>query len=632
MNSRSAKRRIVGVFVVFWLLFTGFGLRLIQIQLWDHEKYAEIARGAHVHRIPLPAQRGTIRDARGEVLATNLPLKRVVLDGTRLAFPRPPGTRALKNPSAAEQQDAADRSAERLITLLAGPLGLDDTDRREAIARVRESIPVKTIDGGVENVIRPGRPYLVLGRRIAEKDSEEIRAFLESEKIRGVYFEADSQRIYPNGSLLCHVVGFMDSEGVGVQGIEKTLERNLIGQPGYRMIERDRFGNELGQYKGMEQAARDGDDVVLTIDSALQAIVERELDEAVKKYKPDMATVVMMRPKTGEILAMASCPNFDPNEFRESEPEQMKNRAIIDMVEPGSTFKIVAVAAALNERRVKPDTVIFCENGRWDYGGTLLHDAHPYGMLKVNDIIVHSSNIGAAKLAIQLGSRPFYQYIKQFGFGDRTGIELPGEIGGLVHPVERWSAISISRIPMGHEVGVTPLQLTNAMCSIANGGKLMMPRIVQSVVDSRTGQPSMVSEPVEIRRVITEQTAKQMRDALEGVTAPGGTAKGAAVKGFRVGGKTGTAQKVDPKNGGYLHGKYVTSFVGFLPAENPEIVCLVLFDNAQTKANENFGGTVAAPVFSRITEQAAHYLGLEPSNAPAPGPAPAKLAVATGRD
>ena len=630
MNSRHAKRRIVGVFVAFSLLFTGFGLRLIQIQLWDHEKYVAIARGAHVHRIRIPAQRGAIRDVRGEVLAANLPLKRVILDGSRLAFPRPAGVRATKSPTIEEQEETARRAADRIVSLLAAPLGLAEADRPDAIERVRASIPIKTIDSGVENIVRPGRPYLVIGRKLTEKDSEQIRSLLESEKVKGVYFEPDSSRIYPNGSLLCHVVGFLDSDGVGVQGVERTLERNLIGQPGYREIERDRFGNELAQYRGIEQAARDGDDVVLTIDSALQAIVERELQEAVKKYKPEMATVVMMRPGTGEILAMASRPDFDPNEFRESEPEQMKNRAIIDMVEPGSTFKIVAVAAALNEKRVKPDTMVFCENGRWEYGGSLLHDAHPYGTLKVNDIIVHSSNIGAAKLAIQLGSRPFHQYIRSFGFGERTGIELPGEIGGLVHPVERWSAISISRIPMGHEVGVTPLQLTNAMCTIANGGRLMMPRIIHSVINSRTNEPTMISEPVETRRVISEQTAKQMRDALEGVTGPGGTAKLAAVKGYRVGGKTGTAQKVDPKNGGYMHGKYVVSFVGFLPAENPEVVCLVLFDNAQTKPNENFGGSVAGPIFSRIMEQAARHLGLEPSTAPAS--APPKLAARTGRD
>ena len=630
MNSRSAKRRIVGVFIAFSLLFTCFGLRLIQIQLWDHERYVTIARGAHVHRVPIPAQRGSIRDVRGEVLAANLPLKRVILDGTRFAFPRPAGVRPPKNPTAGEQQETANRAADRIVALLAAPLGIEEADRREAMERVRESVPIKTVEDGVENIVRPGRPYLVMGRKITEKNSEQIRAILESEKVKGVYFEPDSARIYPNGSLLCHVVGFLDSDGVGVQGIEKTLERNLIGQPGYREIERDRFGNELAQYRGIEQAARDGDDVVLTIDSALQAVVERELDEAIKKYKPEMATVVMMRPNTGEILAMASRPDFNPNEFRESEPEQMKNRAILDMVEPGSTFKIVAVAAALNEKRVRPDTTIFCENGRWEYGGSLLHDAHPYGVLKVQDIIVHSSNIGAAKLAIQLGSRPFYQYIRQFGFGERTGIELPGEIGGLVHPVERWSAISISRIPMGHEVGVTPLQLTNAMCTIANGGKLMMPRLIHSVIDSRTNQPTMISEPVETRRVISEQTARQMRDALEGVTGPGGTAKLAAVKGYRVGGKTGTAQKVDPKNGGYLHGKYVVSFVGFLPAENPEIVCLVLFDNAQTKPNENFGGSVAGPIFSRIMEQAANHLGIEPTNAPLS--APARLAAGTGRD
>jgi cell division protein FtsI/penicillin-binding protein 2 len=630
MNSRSAKRRIVGVFIAFWLLFTGFGFRLIQIQLWEHEKYVAIARGAHSTRIPIPAQRGAIRDVRGEILATNRPLKRVIVDGTRLTFPRPAGVKASKNPTAAEQQEMAAQAAERLVALVTGPLDLDDKERLETLERVRDSVPVKVIENGTENVIRPGRPYLVIGKKISEESSAQIRAILEAEKIKGVYFEPDSERIYPNGSLLSHVVGFLDSEGVGVQGIEKTLEKNLLGQAGYRQIERDRFGNELAQYRGIEQDARDGDDVVLTVDTALQAIVERELDEAVKKYKPDMATVVMMRPSTGEILAMASRPDFDPNDFHAAEPEQMKNRAVLDMVEPGSTFKIVAVAAALNEKRVKPDTTVFCENGRWEYGGSLLHDAHPYGVLKVNDIIVHSSNIGAAKLAIQLGSRPFYQYIKQFGFGDRTGIELPGEIGGIVHPVERWSAISISRIPMGHEVGVTPLQLTNAMCTIANGGRLMMPRLVNSVIDSRTGQPSMISQPVEIRRVISEETARQMRNALEGVAAPGGTAKQAAVKGYRVGGKTGTAQKVDPKNGGYLHGKYIVSFVGFLPAENPEIVCLVLLDNAQAKPNENFGGQVAGPVFSRIAEQAAKYLGIEPSGAPIS--APAKLAVGNSRD
>src|SRR5947207_3062467 len=289
----------------------------------------------------------------------------------------------------------------------------------------------------------------------------------------------------------------------------------------------------------------------------------------------------------------------------------MKNRAIIDMMEPGSTFKIVAAAAALNERKLRPDSSIFCENGLWNFGGAALHDHRAFSYLSVRDILIKSSNIGAAKLALTVGEQKFYEYIRRFGFGERTGIELPGEIGGLLRSPQSWSKISITRLPMGHEIGVTPLQMTIAMSVIANGGKLVMPRIVKSIT-SADGKTVSTLSPVVVRQVISPQTARQIGDALRGVVSDRGTAAAAAVPGFVIAGKTGTAQKVDPK-GGYENGKYVVSFAGYLPADHPEVVGLGVVDDAHQAPPElNYGGLVAGPIFARIAEKAARYLDLQP--------------------
>src|SRR5213596_1039162 len=330
-----------------------------------------------------------------------------------------------------------------------------------------------------------------------------------------------------------------------------------------------------------------------------------------QQYSPQKATIILMRPLTGEILAMANRPHFDLNLRSEAKPEQMKNRAIIDMMEPGSTFKIVAAAAALNERKLRPDSSIFCENGLWKFGGAALHDHRAFSYLSVREILIKSSNIGAAKLALTVGEQKFYEYIRRFGFGERTGIELPGEINGLIRPPQSWSKISITRIPMGHEIGVTPLQMTVAMATIANGGKLIMPRIVKSITTSDGKVISSLS-PVVLRQVISSETAREIADALRGVVSDQGTAAAAAVPGFVIAGKTGTAQKVDP-HGGYDHGKYVVSFVGYLPADHPEFVGLVVLDDAHTSKPElNYGGLVAGPIFSHVAEKAARYLDLAP--------------------
>jgi cell division protein FtsI/penicillin-binding protein 2 len=389
------------------------------------------------------------------------------------------------------------------------------------------------------------------------------------------------------------------------------MEEYLHGQDGYRFIEHNRAGQEIVPYRGQERAPRNGYQIHLTVDLALQNIVENEIDAAMQQYSPQKATIILMRPQTGEILAMANRPNFDLNLRSEAKPEEMKNRAIIDMMEPGSTFKIVAAAAVLNERKLRPDSTVFCENGLWNFGGTALHDHRAFSYLSVRDVLIKSSNIGAAKLALSVGEWKFYEYIRRFGFGERTGIELPGEINGLIRPPQSWSKISITRIPMGHEVGVTPLQMTVAMAAIANGGKLITPRIVKSITTSDGKIVSSLS-PVVLRQVISPETARQIGDALRGVVSDRGTAAAAAIPGFTIAGKTGTAQKVDPK-GGYEEGKYVVSFVGYLPAERPELVGLVVLDDAQTSKPElNYGGLVAGPIFSRVAEKAAQYLDLEP--------------------
>jgi cell division protein FtsI (penicillin-binding protein 3)/stage V sporulation protein D (sporulation-specific penicillin-binding protein) len=562
----NSRIRCALVCLAFTALFSAFSFRLVYLQMSRHDEYAELAAEKHVYRQAIFAERGEILDANNQVLAHNTPVETVVADATHL-----------------NNRDA-------LIPVL-----------RDAL-----EIPANELSEKLQGE----RRYIVLKREVPTAVATLLREKLRAQNLRGIYFERDSTRVYPNGSMLCHVIGFTDFEHRGIQGVESSMEEYLHGQDGYRFIEHNRAGQEMVLYRGSEHAPRNGNQVRLTVDLNLQNIVENEIDAAMREYRPQKATIILMRPQTGEILAMANRPAFDLNERSEAKPEQMKNRAIIDMMEPGSTFKIVTAAAALNERKVRLDTTIFCENGLWNFGGRPLHDHKAYGELSVQDILVKSSNIGAAKLAISVGDQKFYEYIRRFGFGERTGIELPGEIPGVIRPPQAWSKISITRIPMGHEVGVTPLQMTIAMATIANGGKLVTPRIVKSITKD-DGTVSTFS-PVVLRQVIAPETAAQIGKALRGVVSDRGTAAAAAVPGFTISGKTGTAQKVDPR-GGYEQGKYVVSFTGYLPSDHPEFVGLVVLDDAHTTKPElNYGGLVAGPIFSRIAEKAARYLDLEP--------------------
>jgi len=562
-NSRT---RCAIICLGFVLLFSAFSFRLIYLQMIKHDQYAGLAAEKHVIKQPIFAERGVILDANNEVLAHNVPVETVVADTSRL------------------------NDVDATVDLVSGELKLPR--------------------GEVSEKLHTDRRYIVLKREVAKANADALRQKMRAKNLRGIYFEQDATRIYPNGTMLCHVIGFTDFDHKGIQGVEGSLDQYLHGQDGYRYIEHNRAGQEIVLYRGQERAPRNGYQVHLTVDLNLQNIVENEIDAAVRQYSPKKATIILMRPQTGEILAMANRPAFDLNQRSEAKPEQMKNRAICDMMEPGSTFKIVTAAAALNEHKFSLDSYIFCENGVWNYGGTPLHDHAAFKDLSVKDILVKSSNIGAAKMAVTLGDQKFYEYIRRFGFGERTGVELPGEIPGLIRSPNSWSKISITHIPMGHEIGVTPLQMATAMCAIANAGKLMTPRIVKSITTA-DGKTISTLKPIVLRQVISPQTANQIGTALRGVVSDRGTAAAAAVSGFTIAGKTGTAQKVGP-HGGYEKGKEVVSFCGYLPADNPQFVGLVVLDDAQTEPEQNYGGAVAGPIFSRIAEKAARYLDLEP--------------------
>ena len=571
---------------VVGLIFTGFSARLIELQVVKHEEYTKLAAQKHSIRLTVPAHRGMILDRNGEILAANIPMRKVVVDGSHV------------------------KKSGTLASLAAPFLGIP-----------RETLLAE---------LRTRSKYKVLLPELDEEKAMALQRAMEEKSLRGLYFHQNTTRTYPNGPLLSHVLGFLgrkdpkDEFVVGVEGIERSMEDYLKGIDGFRHIERDRTGREIVIYRGQEQAPRHGMNVQLTIDMNLQAILETELDNAFRELKPDNATGIIVDPNTGEILAMTSRPSFNLNQIDSAKPDEMKNRAIFDMVEPGSTFKIVVAAAALTERVVSQKSIIYCENGAFSYGGRILRDHHGYGQMNVHDILMKSSNIGSAKMALMLGDEKFYEYVRRFGFGERTGIALPGEIPGLVHPPARWDRLTITRMPMGQAVAVTPLQMAMGMSVIANGGKLMRPQIIKSIRD-HDGQEIVSVKPEVIREVIPGSTAKFVSAALTEVVSERGTAALARVSGFSVAGKTGTAQKVDPR-GGYAAGEYIVSFVGYIPAEQPRFVCLIIVDDAKLTSGLNYGGLVAAPIFSRVAEKAARYLDLVPAPA-----ATATLPVALGQ-
>lgn len=443
-----------------------------------------------------------------------------------------------------------------------------------------------------------------LARRIDARAANDIKRL----SIKGIGFIKEPKRVYPNDTLASHVLGFVGLDDEGLEGIELLYDDYLTGTVGWIYSIRDAKKREVHGYEYREIPPADGNDVVLTIDSVVQSFAENALDSTFKKYNAKGGMIVVMDPYTGDILALANRPTFNPNKIGDSSVEARRNRVICDFFEPGSSFKIVTATAVIEEDVIGMDDEIYCENGEFKWSKHIYHDHKPHEWLKFKDIIKHSSNIGTMKSALKVGSKRLYRYIKRFGFGKKTDIDLPGEVEGIIRPTNKWSKLSLCSISMGQEVTVTAIQLACALSSVANGGFYVKPRIIAKVQD-KTGYVIKKFEPRKLHRVMSVEASQKVRGILRGVVEKG-TGTRAEVKGYSPAGKTGTAQKVE-EDGRYSHRKFMSSFIGFLPYDDPKFVVVVLMDEPRP---QYYGGTVCAPVFKKVAEQLMRYYKIEPTS------------------
>ena len=558
---KGVRIRIRMIGAVFVLGFALVAMRAFDLQVLQVKQWGERAERQHQKVIPLTPQRGTIFDSNGKELAVSVDVDSIYVE------PRKLEDRAL--------------AAKQLAKAL--------------------NMPSKTITAKLKG----NGGFVWVKRQITPSQSEAVKAM----KLEGVGMIKEPRRFYPNSNIAAHLLGFTGLDPKGLEGLELKYDKMILGRGGYLVMERDALGRGIGSGSPQVQGATRGHDLYLTLDKNLQYIAERELADGLHRTEAKAGTVVMLEPATGKVLAMASYPEYNPNAFFRYKPSQWRNRAVCDSFEPGSTFKVFLMAAALNEAVINTAQKINCENGKFRVGGKDIHDHKRYQKLTPAEIIKYSSNIGSAKIGKMLERQTFHRYIEDFGFGHQTGIDLPGEAVGLLRPPEKWFEVDLAAISFGQGVSVTPIQLAVATAAIANGGYLMQPYVVDRVVDSQ-GQVTQQNEPRVVRKVIAQDVAQTVSRMMEMTTEDGGTATNARVPGYRVAGKTGTAQKVDAVTGGYASDKWVASFVGFLPAENPKLVMLVILDEPKIGI---YGGLTAAPVFSRIAAQAMQSLKVTPN-------------------
>jgi cell division protein FtsI (penicillin-binding protein 3) len=539
--------------VAFLWMTAVFG-RLTYLQLFLHSEYLARALRQQQRTIEITPERGAIYDRNKKPLAMSIPVD------SAFAVPA----------EIADQYLAA--------RLLSGVVG----------------VPEEVLEERFES----SRSFVWISRKLPPEKAEAITAL----NLKGVYLQKENQRFYPKRDLAAHVLGFVDMDEKGLGGIEYELDKQIRGQSGKIVVMED----AKKRWFDASQAKLDhGADVVLTLDEKIQYLSERELDAAIAKTHAIAGTAIVINPNNGEILALANWPTFNPNKASEAPAEARMDRAVSALYEPGSTFKLVTLAAAFNEGITRPDEVFDCENGSVLVAGHRIHDHKPFKLLNVAQILAESSDVGAIKIALRLQAPRFYDYIRAFGFGALTGVDLPGESKGLLRPVRDWGSFSIGSISMGQEVGVTPIQLITAVSAIANGGLLYRPHVVEELERDGRALPSQeVQEPTEPRRVIRPETAATMRRLMEGVVLYG-TGPKAHLDGWTTAGKTGTAQKIDPATGRYSRTHYIASFVGFAPINNPAVAILVSLDSP---VGEHEGGEVAAPAFKRIAEDVLTYL------------------------
>ncbi len=545
---------------IFILLFLAVVSRACYLQVVHAPELQKRADQQRQRVVKLAPQRGSIFDRNGDPLAVSLAAESLYADPV-----------FIEDPAAA---------AKKLAKLL-------DSSERE-----------------LKKQLASKKRFVWLQRQMEPSLAKKVRDL----KITGLHFVTERKRYYPQANTASHVLGFTGLDPKGLEGIELEYDRVLQGEPGRLISFHDARGRGLASEDQAVQGGTPGHNLFLTLDRSLQFVAEKELKKAIKENDAAGGTVVMMEPASGRILALASYPDYNPNMAGKFRASARRNRAVCDMYEPGSTFKPFILAAALEEGLVRPGQKIYCENGRYSVGGKTIRDHKKYKKLTLEETLKFSSNIGFAKIGKALERDRVYSYISRFGFGERTGIDLPGEVGGLLRDPSRWFEIDLAAISFGQALSITPIQLVTATAVFANGGLLVEPYLVEKVTDA-DGRVVSQHLPEVRRRVVSERTAGLVRSMMVGVTEPGGTGTKGAVPGYQVAGKTGTAQKVDPVTGGYSIDKRVSSFVGFVPADNPAIVMAVVIDEPK---GVTYGGVVAAPAFATIAGQTLSHLNVLP--------------------
>lgn len=554
MHSGIFRARQVAILLFFLLALTLLLLRLLYLQVIRHNFYIKRADEQHTVSVEIPPKRGTIFDRNMRVLAVNLNTDSVFANARQVKDKR------------------------QVSKILSSILNLDANFIFERLSR--------------------NKSFVWIERKISKQESSQIKRL----KIDGIDTINESKRFYPDKSLACHLLGAVDIDNAGLEGLELYYNKYLKGESGWLISTQDARRKLLESYQNEFIPPKNGLDIVLTIDEVIQYIAEKELAKVYEKYNAKAASIIVMNPRNGDVLALASLPNFDLNDLAKRPVESIRNRAINDFFEPGSSFKIVTASAALEENVVGLNDKFYCENGAYKVGRRILHDHTPHGIMTFREIIEKSSNIGTVKVASLFGAEKMYKYIKAFGFFDRTGIDLPGEVVGMNRPVSKWSGVSMLAIPMGQEVTTTAVQLACAISVISNNGLLVKPRIVRQIIDENN-QVAKDFPPKVLRRVISAETASKMRSILMGVV-ESGTGKKAKVEEYNVGGKTGTAQKVEP-GGTYSHERFIASFIGFAPAGKPILSIVVCVDEPRPVY---YGGDVAAPVFKNVADESLKYL------------------------
>src|SRR5579863_4882838 len=550
MEQRSPRLRWLVVWVVAVIWMGAVLARLSYLQLFCYSEYFAKAQHQQQRIFEISPMRGVIYDRKGRELAVSIPMDSVFADPTDIKDP-----------------EMVARLLSRVLNLLADDL---ETKINEA------SKPV----------------------RLAKKLSPETVERIDDMNLKGIFFEKENRRVYPEHDLLAHVLGWVDTDEKGMGGIEHELDKLIRGRPGRVMLMAD---GKRRFYDRRESAADPGASVVLTIDETIQYIAEKELARAMQESHAHTGTVVIQDPSTGALLAVANYPVFDSNDAGKFSDETRMDRAVTAAYEPGSTFKVITMTSAIENNVTNPDVLVDCQMGSILVAGRLIHDWHPFGILSVRDVLAHSSDVSSIKIALNLGAPRFYDTMRKFGVGQLTGIELPGENRGLLRPLENWTASSIGSVAIGQEVSVTPVQIISAISAIANGGTLYRPHIVSEI---RGDAPVALPARGEPQQVTDAQTAATVRGMMETVVLRG-TGKPAQLNGYTAAGKSGTAQKIDPTTGRYSPNQYVASFVGFAPVNEPAVTILVVLDSPE---GAHHGGEVGGPIFKRIAEQVLAYL------------------------